>query len=50
MSCYSAEKSAAVLAIFEKLIGASDLPSETKQSMQAVINKAVIKEESNDEK
>lgn len=46
----SAEKSAAVLAIFEKLIGASDLPSETKQSMQAVINKAVIKEESNDEK
>lgn len=46
----SAEKSAAVLAIFEKLIGASDLPGETKQSMQAVINKAVIKEESNDEK
>lgn len=41
----SAEKSAAVLTIFEKLIGASDLPSETKQSLQGVINKASIEEE-----
>ncbi len=46
----SGEKSSAVLAIFEKLIGASDLPSETKQAMQAVINKATIGEDkSNDE-
>lgn len=46
----SAEKSAAVLIIFEKLISASDLPSEIKQAMQAVINKATIEEaQSNDE-
>lgn len=46
----SGEKSSAVLAIFEKLINASDLPGETKQAMQAVINKATIGEDkSNDE-
>ena len=46
----SGEKSSAVLSIFEKLISASDLPSETKQAMQAVINKATIEEgKSNDE-
>ena len=41
----SADKSSAVLAIFEKLINASDLPSETKQAMQAVINRATIEED-----
>lgn len=45
----SAEKSAAVLAIFEKLINASDLPSEYKQSMQALINKATKEGKSDDE-
>lgn len=45
----SAEKSAAVLTIFEKLISASDLPSETKQAMQAVINKATIGEAQNND-
>ena len=36
----SGNKSAAVLAILERLIASSDLPTETKTALQGVINKA----------